>query len=157
MSKFNWKNGTLIQNARVNVEGTMYDVEPAQFEGETPLSAENLNYMQDQIYEEIKKANTYSTEETVCGEWLGKPLYRKVFFGTLSSPVIHGLSNVNFVNSKAFYISSTGTYLPLASLRPQNQNFNCGYYVTNTQIVFDKSSDASGNVTVILEYTKTTD
>lgn len=72
--------------------------------GETPISAENLNKMEEGIveasqtggiltgsivgydgdtipegYEEVDNPNVYSTEEKVIGEWIdGKPLYRKV-------------------------------------------------------------------------------
>lgn len=73
--------------------------------GETPISAENLNKMEQGIeeagktggilegsivaydgdtipegYEEVENPNVYSTEEKVIGEWInGKPIYRKVF------------------------------------------------------------------------------
>lgn len=46
MEKINFENGTLISKAKVEVGGTIYDVEPAQYEGTTPLSAQNLNQIQ---------------------------------------------------------------------------------------------------------------
>jgi hypothetical protein len=78
--------------------------------GETPISAENLNKMEEGIeeagktggilegsivaydgdtipegYEEVDNPNVYSTEEKVVGEWFGKPLYRTSVKGTLGS------------------------------------------------------------------------
>lgn len=76
--------------------------------GETPISAENLNKMEQGIeeagktggilegtivaydgdtipegYEEVDNPNVYSTEEKVIGEWIdGKPLYRRVIVVT---------------------------------------------------------------------------
>lgn len=55
MGKFTWQNGTLVTPARVEVGGQVYDVTPEQYSGQTPLSAENLNQMQDGIYEDIDK------------------------------------------------------------------------------------------------------
>ena len=48
-----FSNGTLVSNAKVNVEGTIYDVEPAQYEGTTPLSASNLNQLQTNLYDYV--------------------------------------------------------------------------------------------------------
>lgn len=49
MNKINWENGTLVSKAKVNVGGTVYDVEPAVYSGSTPISAENLNQMETNI------------------------------------------------------------------------------------------------------------
>lgn len=49
MEKINFENGTLISKAKVEVGGTIYDVEPAQYEGTTPLSAQNLNQIQANV------------------------------------------------------------------------------------------------------------
>lgn len=48
-----FQNGTLVSNAKVEVGGTVYDVTPAQYEGTTPLSANNLNQMQTNIYDYV--------------------------------------------------------------------------------------------------------
>lgn len=47
MAKFEWQNGTLVSKAKVEIDGKIYEVEPEQYSGQTPLSAENLNQMQD--------------------------------------------------------------------------------------------------------------
>lgn len=49
MEKINFENGTLISKAKVEVGGIIYDVEPAQYEGTTPLSAQNLNQIQTNV------------------------------------------------------------------------------------------------------------
>lgn len=53
MGKFKWQNGTLVTPARVEVGGQVYDVTPEQYSGQTPLSAENLNQMQDDLLDFI--------------------------------------------------------------------------------------------------------
>lgn len=42
LKKIGWKNGTLVNKASVTINGIVYEVEPEQYSGETPLSAENL-------------------------------------------------------------------------------------------------------------------
>ena len=51
MKRIGWQNGTLIQPAQVLDDGT---VQPAQYEGTTPLSAANLTKMEDNIEEYIE-------------------------------------------------------------------------------------------------------
>lgn len=59
MAKFNWQNGTLVTPARVNIGGNIYDVTPEQYSGQTPLSAENLNTMQDNLIDLIWPVGSY--------------------------------------------------------------------------------------------------
>ena len=54
LEKFNWQNGTQIEPAKVEIGGQSYSVSDAQYEGETPLSAANLNLMQDTILGNVK-------------------------------------------------------------------------------------------------------
>ena len=46
MRIFEWENGTKTEPAKVTIGGQVYEVEDAQYEGETPISASNLNEMQ---------------------------------------------------------------------------------------------------------------
>lgn len=68
-----FQNGNLVSNAKVEVGGTVYDVEPAVYEGTTPLSASNLNQMQTNIYdyvdEEITEASQTGKTITLNNEW----------------------------------------------------------------------------------------
>lgn len=50
-----WKNGTLVSPAHVNEDGT---ITPAVYEGETPLSAYNLNLMQNEIISVLQQIET---------------------------------------------------------------------------------------------------
>lgn len=53
MKKTNWQNGTLISKAKVIIDGVTHEVEPEEYEGQTPTSAEFLNEMEDNIEESI--------------------------------------------------------------------------------------------------------
>lgn len=125
MAKFTWQDGTLVSKAKVEIGGVIYDVDPEEYSGTTPLSAANLNAMQDGIYEDlgdksqlktnsktnlvnainsIIDAEIYSTDEIKTNKvWIdGKPIYRKVVsvnFPTSSSTATtnHNISNIDTV------------------------------------------------------------
>ena len=54
LEKFTWQNGTQTEPAKVEIGGQSYNVSDAQYEGETPLSASNLNLMQDTLLSNVK-------------------------------------------------------------------------------------------------------
>lgn len=124
-------------------------------------------------HKEFNNKQIYSTTEQVIGEWLGKPLYRKVILlesmgadGTTKS-VAHGITNMQM-----------GRIVDVFMQRGENQNSgnfqsysvgNVGGSYNNTKVGFDTYLNATTiNVYVtgnrseyngfaIIEYTKTTD
>ena len=56
MDKIPFQDGTKIKNATVTVNEQEYEVIPAQYQGTTPMSAFNLNKMQDNIENAINKS-----------------------------------------------------------------------------------------------------
>ena len=105
---------------------------------------------------------TYSTTETVVGEYNGKPLYRKVVnFGALpnntTKGILHGVSNLNIITNitgSAWDSSGLTIPLPAAGLTAPVIIYSdkTKIYITATN---DRSSMTNSNVTI--EYTKTTD
>lgn len=66
MDKIPFVDGTKISNAKVTINEQEYEVTPAQYSGTTPVSAFNLNKMQDNIENAInssviKETNTNGT------------------------------------------------------------------------------------------------
>lgn len=53
MRKIGWQNGTLISKAKVTIDGTVYEVEPEEYDGQTPLSAENFIQMENNVEDAI--------------------------------------------------------------------------------------------------------
>lgn len=53
MNKIPFEDGTKTQEAYVTIDGQNYEVTPAVWTGKTPLKAQNLNKMQDNIEEAI--------------------------------------------------------------------------------------------------------
>ena len=63
MQKINWENGTVVKEATVTVDGIEYEISPREIDGNTPLSASNLNLMQENIEDAIEDISTdYITE-----------------------------------------------------------------------------------------------
>lgn len=56
MDRIGWENGTLVSKAKVTINGNIYEIEPEQYEGTTPLSAENMKQMEDNTENAINTA-----------------------------------------------------------------------------------------------------
>lgn len=159
-----FSNGTLVSNAKVNVGGTIYDVEPAQYEGSTPLSASNMNQLQTNLYDYVDSKvideysesttdgysanyvnglNTYSTTETRVGTWIdGKPIYRKVIdCGGLTNAttknVNHGISNMDTVTNFILIAKNptANNWIPIPYTNKSNATYQVDVYISNTQFV----------------------
>lgn len=113
---------------------------------------------------ELDNRDVYSTEETVIGTWLGKPLYRKVIdVGALPDDttklVAHNITNIDYI--VRFYGTAMGSNnhtLPLPHVNPKTPNYGILLQVSRTNVEIETGharSDYSGYVTI--EYTKTTD
>ena len=82
MKKKLFENGTLKSKAYFMNNGVKQEVEEAVYEGKTPLSAENINEMQDNIEEEIDShiEHRYSltlTADVAKGGTITIPAYYK--------------------------------------------------------------------------------
>ena len=179
MRKINWQNGTLVSKAKVTIDGTVYEVEPEEFDGQTPLSAENFNQMQnnaedaiDAVQSNLNTTNqnisnltTYSTNERVVGEWInGKTLYEKTLVGTKHSGTdleIALPSNTEIAFIHSGYLKAEGD-----TIYALDRSESDGYY-TRTEIyphpdnnfVFKSNGPSpyfDGEVTAVVRYTKTT-
>lgn len=69
MQKIDWENGTVIDEAHVIIDSQRYNVVPEEYDGATPISAENLNEMQDNIEAEINSVKTLINRTNVL--WTG--------------------------------------------------------------------------------------
>lgn len=111
----------------------------------------------------------YSQNETICGEWLGKPLYRqvKVINGRIENGVVnvaHNISNVDtiFVNMGKTFIQNQDyrSYpLPINQYEGGSSYDQLGIKVDRTNVTFlvATSWGVDWKVYATLEYTKTTD
>lgn len=85
-------------------------------------------------WEEVDDPSVYSTKETRCGTYMGKPLYRKIFTGTLGTT---GENAVTTNISKNYIITKIegGIYIEnnKSQFRPINLFYpyqNVNYYVS---------------------------
>lgn len=117
-------------------------------------------YVKDLITKVLKKFNTYSTDEKLIGFWIdGKPLYRKILTGTITSSVdsYYSLSGINYdiitnikvLVNKSDYVVDLSTYSNTGQngvLIEKSQN---RLRISNNNYAFYNSP-----VIIILEYTK---
>ena len=181
MKKIKFENGTLVSNAKVEIGGTIYDVTPEQYEGTTPLSASNMNAIQEnaenainevslnleQLKTSIENNHTYSKEETKIGTWIdGKPIYRKVIsIGSLPSKgtvkINHNISNIkNVINSSMIWYDTSDTAW-WQNRRWDSTSIDISYNV-NSNTIWINGTGVNWNTRtkdtyVIVEYTKSTD
>lgn len=63
LKRIGWENGTLIESAKVLEDGT---IQPAQYEGSTPLSANNLKEMEDNTEEALNEIDSIACYQGTC-------------------------------------------------------------------------------------------
>lgn len=66
LKRIGWEDGTLVSKAKVEISGQIYEVEPEQYTGTTPLSAAKLKEMEDNTENAINEA----TEEAFINAYL---------------------------------------------------------------------------------------
>lgn len=181
MNKINFQNGTLVSKAKVTIDGTVYEVEPAEYEGTTPLNAENLNQMQtnaenaintvqsnlNTTNQNIENLTTYSTTEKVVGTWIdGKPIYEKVLVNSSLTggdyervPFSHdNLGEI--LDTYGFGRSGNGNWFPLSRAHHEQFQFQIAYYYAypSNEFQVEIGTGVSLNkIYIIVRYTKTTD
>ena len=127
------------------------------------LSSAYTTNLQQEINDSFKENNIYSTTETVVGTWLGKPIYRKVFTGTLptgSGENTFNFSGINIINFYGEIKATSGAtflintyYTPLPAYSISSWIDNSG----NLKIECGSNYNTSSKYFIIVEYTKTTD
>ena len=114
----------------------------------------------------VNKLETYSTEETVVGTWMGKPLYKKTInFGSFpnatTTRIPHGISNIEIVPFFLYGWYDSDDKRWLSNGRVGANNVLCLVTISSTYIILEGGSvnwtnrTSNGNVTIY--YTKTTD
>lgn len=88
MDKINFKDGQLVKSGYVEIDGIQHTITEAEYSGETPLSAHNLNLMQQNIEEGINdtlehKHRIKATTEITAGTAFTIPCKYKVGKGCL--------------------------------------------------------------------------
>ena len=148
------------------VNGTNIVIEGSGDNINMNLSSTYNTNLQQKIDDSFKKNNIYSTEETVVGAWMGKPLYKKTInFGSFpnatTTRIPHGISNIEMVPFFLYgwYDSDDKRWLSNGRVGPNN--VICLVTISSTYVILEGGSvnwtnrTSNGNVTIY--YTKTTD
>lgn len=143
---------------------SIYDNKMYVYTSDTPSSGswDSTKWTQTDIqteFAEIKsnltKLETYSTDEIVIGDFLGKPLYRKVY--NLGSDLLVNAqtwTNTNISNSNIFFIERVTCYTSGGTC----MGFFCANRDTQSNVQLLQTRTTAVNVRyIVLEYTKVTD
>lgn len=76
MEIIEFKGATKVKNAYVEIEGTQYEVVPAEYSGETPLTPYNINRMQENLLTHIYQLKI--TSNINAGAEVTLPCYYQV-------------------------------------------------------------------------------
>lgn len=131
----------------------------------TPIQAQVVNTQSNSTTDSyscdyVNGLNEYSTTETVCGTFLGKPLYRKVYTGSTSSAtgdnILIDLDSTWDIHNAYGKIKDGGFQVFINSLT-STQHMTC-IYINNNKI-YEGFGTALKNKSyeLVIEYTKTTD
>ena len=151
MAKFIWQDGTLVSKAKVEIGGVIYEVDPEEYSGATPLSASNLNSMQDGIYEDIDEVETKRA---------GKVLYSNTSGTTGEITLIENISNYRFLEVYGFenttnanlytkYDISSGKNLNLNSLNVIENGNLMRFISTNYSVSSNTITPISSNSGIV--------
>lgn len=166
LDKFTWENGTQVEPAKVEVEGVSYDVVDAQYEGETPLSAANLNLMQDTLLSNVKDDLTDNTKIPSVKAVKGVILWTNPnpnanfdsqtinlsssdydvleFYYKYSKSINYVLSTKIFKGQDARILSFSSTTSPYIYYRNINYNTDTSYSVGNNTGLYN--NDNANNI-----------
>ena len=172
LQRVGWENGTLVEPAKVLADNT---VQPAQYEGTTPLSAANLKKMEDNTENFVNEEIENLTAKTSMTKLWENPNPNVAFSGqdiTLSSDDYDyliwfciwytGISQIRLVSYTTLkgygtYLNGAGDYTPNNSqyytasfIREVNRNSDTSFSVTNCFVRYGNStSRPTQNITLV--------
>ena len=148
LPRIGWQNGTLVSKAKVEINGVIYEVEPEEYSGSTPLSAENLIQMEDNTETALNEVAEQGTPTTLA----------TLTTGTSSTVTVSDLSQFRYILLQCNYHSDInrvmgsviGTY---QQFKTSTYAWNCSSGDTNNYLATAKyNSDTSVTLTRIGTY-----
>ena len=141
--------------------------------GKTPINADNLNKIENQLEtntNDINALNTYSTSEQRIGTWIdGKPIYRKVI-QTTSPSVDDTNTNIytitenieNAIRLDGYIHARNPNYRGNINCFITSSDYIATWFLTNSSgypayIRCRQHNRGNSPMRIIIEYTKTTD
>ena len=145
------------------VNGTNIVIEESGDNISMDLSSSYNTNLQQEINDSFKENNIYSTDETIIGTWMNKPLYRKVINANMkcNGALTHGIVNLDLITDLKIIFKQTNDNFVILPKNTVDKEYtigvdkctssiiqlSCGSYFANNQ---------NYDFTFILEYIKTT-
>ena len=159
-----WANNTNEMNTQINNAFIYEGTTDTTYE---PYITPSINVDNEEIYS--TNYNNYSTDEIVVGQFLGKPLYRKVIKLTTTQnndTKTYDLTSLSISEIKHIYGAThfSGYTRNLYNTYAANGTVSefTGVYIGGNTLTFKSYNSNSGatfygNVEIVIEYTKTTE
>ena len=128
MIKIPFENGVKSTNAYVTIDGINHDVTDAVYTGDTPLSAENLNQMQENIEQSTVAIN--SSEPTTSEKVWFKKGKNLIDLRNFTTTTIKGIT---FTNNNNGTVTLNGTSTEAFGISFFKYNFKLGTYSFNNK------------------------
>ena len=157
-------NGTVFDNLVLKLQ--LEPIEPDATATTYEDFVDNKIYiLNNEVYEEfIQPSDIYSMGEQKIGIWLdGKPLYRRIFTQSISGETLYQIdidATFNVVRTHAQLYNPSMTFPSLVNVPYYvNSSSYCIGNISGTRYAYQGkgSSFNNGTLTVMIEYTKTTD
>lgn len=136
LSRIGWQNGTLVSKAKVEIGGTIYEVDPEEYSGTTPLTAENLTQME---------TNTENAINVVNNKFIGTVLYDNSTGTSGNVTLSDSVANYDYIEIQAtrtLYAYSSGK---LYNVNGKTITLTSTYTTDEHFYVYSKTMNVSGN------------
>lgn len=151
-----FENGTLVKGAYVTIDGVDYEVHMPEYSGNTPLSAETFNKMQEDLKEELQEVVLFedasgSTGDITLSESAANFKYLEIFYkrystaGEYGTPCKsekinnpngkYGVLNMNYPGGDILQISAEEIQINGTKIIRYSDYLMLGVNITNGQII----------------------
>lgn len=146
-NKINWENGSVQTEGHVTIDGVQYQTVQPEYTGNTPINADNLNHMDDGIYNAIsslyyKTGDTY----TISGQvYVGGALTsssKSVLFTIFLPKRLDNISSVEISGVNVAVRLTSGGYWANGDIA--DANVTVASFTNNYVTITIESSTASG-------------
>ena len=111
----------------------------------------------------VTERDTYTTTEQVVGTWInGKPVYRVVLSGNISSTTgtyvptkTYNASTVDVISCTGKLVNDQNQYMQLGCYL-NSSNYSGWFMSASAMTIFFPSAYNNGSYTIVIEYTKKT-
>lgn len=130
-NKINWENGSVRREGYVLIDGQQYQTVQPEYEGDTPINADNLNHMDEGIKEADTISRTlityqdFSSTNSLNANTEGTFGFSNISLEGYTPIGIIQIDTDNNVDLLKFSVFTTDAYIRLKNISNSTKNVNC--------------------------------